>query len=82
MSMTATATTAFRLGQIVTATSAFDSECIWTFEVIHRSAKFVTLRDVDTGDLLRVGVRVHYGEEWASPFGRYSMAPVVRAAGR
>lgn len=78
--MSTTSTTAtFVPGQIVTATSACDSDCIWTFEVVRRTAKFVTLRDVNSGDTVRVGIRCHRGEEWASPFGTYSMAPVVRA---
>jgi hypothetical protein len=69
----------FQVGQIVSANSACDYDCVWTFEVVSRTAKFITLRDQGTGNTMRVGVRVYDGEEWASPFGRYSMAPVVRA---
>lgn len=73
------APSAFQVGQTVQARSACDSDCVWTFTVTARTAKFVTLQDVDTGDTMRVGVRSHDGEEWASPFGSFSMAPVVRA---
>lgn len=79
-------TTTFRKftpGTIVSATSACDSNCVWTFEVTKRTAKFVTLTDLDTGDVMRVGIKTESlnGEgEWALPFGRFSMAPVVRAA--
>lgn len=79
---TATATTApaaFEVGSTYQAVSACDSDCIWTLEVIARTAKFVTLRDVRSGETNRVGVRNYNGEEWASPFGTYSMAPVIRA---
>lgn len=78
---TATAPAVFTVGQIVSATSACDSDCVWTFEVIARTAKFVTLRE-ENGDVMRVGVRTHDGEEWASPFGSFSMAPVVSAGAR
>lgn len=69
----------FQEGQTVSCTSACDSECVWTFEIIRRSAKFITLQDLRTRETYRVGIRVHDDEEWASPFGSYSMAPVVRA---
>lgn len=75
-------TTTFRPGQIVSATSACDSDCVWTFEVVRRTAKFITLQDQRSGETFRVGVRAHDGEEWASPFGSFSMAPVVRAGAR
>lgn len=55
----------------------------WTFDVVKRTACFVTLRDVRNGDTYRVGVKVSdwSGDhaEWCLPFGSYSMAPVVRA---
>lgn len=53
----------------------------WAFTVEARTAKFVTLRQVDSGETFRVGVYTFDGEEHALPFGRYSQAPVV-AAGR
>lgn len=76
---TATAPATFEIGATYQAVSACDSNCIWTLEVTARTAKFVTLRDVHTGETNRVGVRSYNGEEWASPFGTYSMAPVIRA---
>jgi hypothetical protein len=74
-----TAVAAFEVGSTYEAVSACDSDCIWTLEVLSRTAKFVTLRDVQSGETNRVGVRSYGGEEWASPFGTYSMAPVIRA---
>lgn len=84
MSATATPTAPtvarFAVGQTVTCRSACNSDCVWTFVVVARTARFVTLRDVDSDETMRVGVREHDGEEWASPFGSFSMAPVVRAS--
>lgn len=76
---TITRPASFEVGSTYQARSACDSDCIWTLEVISRTAKFVTLKDVDTGATMRVGVRSHDGEEWASLFGSFSMAPVIRA---
>jgi hypothetical protein len=76
--MPATATnTAFEIGQHVTAQGG--GSHIWKFKVVARTAKFVTLEDVDTGETVRVKVRIHGGHEWCSPFGSYSMAPVARS---
>lgn len=68
----------FQVGQTYTAASACNSECVWHFTVTKRTAKFVTLTE-RSGETMRVGVRAWDGEEWASPFGTYSMAPVIRA---
>lgn len=69
------ATTAFEIGQTVTAQGG--GSHIWTLEVVARTAKFVTLEDLSDGQIYRVKVRVHGGHEWCSPFGSYSMAPVA-----
>lgn len=73
-------TATFQVGQTLTARSAGDHNCIWRFEVIKRTAKFVTLlRDNGhDGETLRVGIKTDDLGEWALPFGTYSMAPVVR----
>lgn len=75
---TTTTTATFEVGNTYSARSAGDYDCIWIFEVVKRTAKFVTL--VEGGDQMRVKVHVdHNGDEWALPFGRYSMSPSVRA---
>ena len=82
---TETETPRFQVGELVSATSACDSNCVWTFEVTKRTAKFVTLKDVNTGETNRVGVKTDSfgtGGEWALPFGTFSMAPVVHAGER
>lgn len=80
---TSTPPATFEVGAVYECRSFCDHDCVWRLEVIRRTAKFVTLRDVDTGDEYRVGVRVWTwgGEsfETCSPFGRYSMSPLLNA---
>ena len=69
----------FADGGRYSATSIGDSNCVWTWEVVSRTARFVTLRDGATGDVRRVGVYQWDGVERARPFGSYSMAPSISA---
>lgn len=69
----------FQVGHTYIARSVGDWDCVWRFTVVRRTAKFVTLRDADTHDEMRVGVRVDDDGEWTFPFGTYSMAPILRA---
>jgi hypothetical protein len=73
-------TSAFQVGATYSCRSLCDYDCIWTFEVIKRTAKFVTLRQVNSGEIMRVGVKTWNGDEVALPFGSYSMAPSIRAS--
>lgn len=82
---TAAATTApatFKVGNTYSARSVCDHNCVWTFKVSKRTAKFVTFVDELTGDTYRRGVHVWDGAEWARPFGDYSMAPTLYAGER
>lgn len=80
--MTNTATPAavstFKVGATYSARSLCDYDCIWTWTVTKRTAKFITLAD-DRGEVRRVGVSVWDGAEIARPFGSYSMAPSIHA---
>lgn len=81
MNNTATpSATKFQVGNTYSARSASDHNCVWTFTVIARTAKFVTITDGD--ETRRVGAIVSSfdGAEYALPFGSYSMAPVIRAS--
>lgn len=69
---------AFQVGSTYEARSACDYDCVWTFTVTARTARFITIVDRDR-ETRRVGVRVWNGVESASPLGTYSMAPVIRA---
>ena len=77
MSNTATSTpTQFNVG--TEYTTGRNGDYIWTFTVVARTAKFVTLQD-EEGDLYRVGIYVWGDTEAAMPFGKYSMAPTINA---
>jgi hypothetical protein len=67
----------FKIGQTYTARSACDYNCIFSFKVLKRSAKFLTIEH--NGDTKRVGIKQSDHGEWALPLGRYSMAPVINA---
>ena len=67
----------FTAGQQLETRSACDHNCIFTAEVVKRTAKFVTIKV--RGELKRCGVTEHDGAEMIFPFGRYSMAPIFRA---
>ena len=75
---TATTITTFKIGNTYSARSACNSECVWEWTIIKRTAKFITIQD-DHGKISRVGVRVSDGAEVADPMGRYSMSPIIRA---
>lgn len=89
MTNTATApapSATFAVGDIVRCTSACDSDCVWTFRVEARTARFITIRDIshgENGEVRRVGITVNKWNptdpEAAAPFGRFSMAPIIRA---
>lgn len=74
-------TSTFTVGQAYSATSVCDHECVWTFKVLRRTARFITIED-RWGAVSRVGVRTVGTEEVASPLGSYSMAPVIRSSRR
>jgi hypothetical protein len=67
----------FEFGVSYFCRSACDSECIWHFQIIRRTASSVWVL-VD-GKESRRSVRVWSGVEKFEPFGRYSMSPVVSA---
>lgn len=56
---------------------------VWRFEVVARTAKFITVQDYNArkGETSRVGVkRGSDGHEYALPLGNYAMAPTINAA--
>jgi hypothetical protein len=68
----------FEVGKTYSTRSACDYNCIFSFEVIARSEKTVTIRSGGRGTVRRK-VRVYDGAEHIDPHGRYSMAPVLSA---
>ncbi len=77
-----TATIVFEVGETYTCSWPCASHLTTPQTVIARTAKFVTIRDDDTGEECRVGVKVSTcGEpyEYVCPFGTYSMCAVMSA---
>lgn len=69
---------AFEIGTTYCTRSASDWDCIFRFTVVARTAKFITVND--GYDNYRVKVWTGQdGEEWASPYGKYSMSPCIQA---
>jgi len=79
--MTTTTTTQdiirFNVGDQLSARSLCDYDCIFRFEVLSRTAKFVTLKYFN--EEKRVGIKVRDGREYCYPLGTYSMAVSVHA---
>jgi hypothetical protein len=70
---------AFIVGNTYECHSACDHNCIFTFKVIKRTAKFVTVEDAH-GRVKRAGITVWDDVETARPMGTFSMAPIIRAS--
>lgn len=49
------------------------------YRVVKRTAKMVTLEDVEGGEIIRRKIRTDEIGEYVLPLGNYSMAPVLRA---
>lgn len=73
--------TRFQVGEVYTARSACDYDCVWGFTVLSRTDKFITILEHSSPDKpKRVGVKISSDGEYALPFGNYSMAPSIHAA--
>lgn len=70
----------FEVGKRYYMRSACDHECVWTFEVIARSAHLVTLKDEKGTEIkCKANTKIDPWNETVYPLGRYSMAPILRA---
>jgi hypothetical protein len=73
----------FEVGKTYYTRSACDHNCIYSFKVISRTVKMVTLIDGLGKKLKRKVSEWKYGsqeaEELIHPYGHYSMAPCVGA---
>jgi hypothetical protein len=67
----------FKTGATYSARSICNYDVIWEFEIKRRTAKSVWV-EVD-GQVKRRAISVWDNAETFSPFGSYSMAPIVRA---
>jgi hypothetical protein len=70
--------TKFAAGQSYKCRSACDSNCVWTFRVMARTAATIT---TECGNRFRINRKLtqHNGVETVLPFGNYSMCPILRA---
>lgn len=68
---------AFKVGRTYSVRSICDYDCIFSFEVLKRSEKTITLKY--HGKETRRTVRIVDGMEACDPHGRYSMSPVLYA---
>lgn len=69
----------FAAGRAYTCRSACDHACVWTFEVVRRTAKRLILRELGKQETVTVGIKIHDGRETCSPHGTFSMSPILRA---
>lgn len=70
--------TKFETGTEHSTRSICDSECVFTVNIIRRTAKSVWIKDMN-GETVRRSIQVVDGAEQFFPYGKYSMAPVIRA---
>jgi hypothetical protein len=74
-----TSTNTFQIGTTYSARSASDHNTIYSFTVIKRTAKFITIED-KWGDVRRAGVWMSGDTERAMPLGKFASAPVIVAS--
>jgi hypothetical protein len=67
----------FEVGKTYSTRSICDSECIFSFEVLKRTAKQITLKHHN--EVFKRGVYIYDGAEHCKPFGSYSMCPIIEA---
>ena len=72
----------FEVGKKYTGRFATDSNAKSCFEVLERTEKRIKIKNQETGEIKTVGVINLDGDEIAYPFGKYSMAPVIRGKRR
>lgn len=72
---------AFKVGSIYSMRSVCDYNCIWSYEVVSRTAKRVKLAEIGKlhTEILTRGLSVYEGVEQCSPLGSYSMSPILGA---
>jgi hypothetical protein len=71
----------FQVGRTYATRSICDYDCIFSFKILGRTAKTVTIQDPHTSDRRTVKRRLYVWEdnEQFKPHGNYSMAAIVGA---
>ncbi len=70
-------TITFNVGQTYSDRSICDHNCIFSFTILARTAKTVTVEV--SGQTVKRGLSVYEGVEQFKPFGSYSMCSIVNA---
>ena len=72
----------FELGNWYSMRSACDHNCVWSYVVIKRTAKTITLMD-EKGKTMTCRINAKYSAyrnaETVFPLGQYSMCPILSA---
>jgi hypothetical protein len=76
--MTAATETKFQIGRTYSTRSICDINCVYSYEILSRTQATVTISI--EGNEVKRKVAVREGVETFYPMGKYSMAPVIRAA--
>lgn len=75
--MTTTQTIKFEVGKTYATRSICDHDCIFSFTILARTPKQVTVKV--NGNIVKRGVTVYDNIEEFSPHGKYSMSATIRA---
>lgn len=76
--METTHTTKFIAGNTYSCRSMGDYDCVFTFDILSRTAKTVTFTYYNETKRAKINTNSD-GQEYILPLGRYSMAPVLYA---
>lgn len=71
----------FEIGNKYSMRSACDHECVWTYEVVKRTASTITITDGKEIKTCRINKQVSTFRDAESiyPLGKYSMCPTLSA---
>ena len=72
----------FEVGKIYKITSVVNHECVWSFKILKRTEKTVTIEESFEGvKTCRISKNIseYNNAETIYPFGKYSMCPVLSA---
>lgn len=71
----------FEIGREYSCRSVCDHDCVWTYTVVARTAKTITVTDGEAVRKLRIikDLSEYRGAESVYPEGKYSMCPILSA---
>ena len=71
----------FEIGKKYSMISICNSECVWTYEVIARTAQTITITDGENVQRCRISKKfsAYRNAETVTPLGVYSMCPMLSA---